>query len=181
MWDGVSQAVDLTGPRPAVCEVPLPIRQEGIARAEAMATRLAQVVFLTTLVFFVGQWLVLRSSRGNEGNDPAELQTTLTPDPSPIAPPGDTRREVQWERGAVVAAYALPCLIAWTYYLWVFWPGAIHIDGLVQWRQVQSGQFDDAHPALPYDVPLVAVLRLEFADGRRSSCRFRSWPSPSAG
>lgn len=44
-------------------------------------------------------------------------------------------------------AYSTPCVLAWCYYLWVFWPGLMSYDSFAQWHQVTNGQFDNWHPA----------------------------------
>ena len=43
-------------------------------------------------------------------------------------------------------AYALPMLLVWGIYLLAFWPAMMSDDSLHVWRQVQTGQFDNAHP-----------------------------------
>lgn len=44
--------------------------------------------------------------------------------------------------------YAIPMILTWTIYLLTFWPGFMSPDSIMQWGEVQSGQFSDAHPAL---------------------------------
>jgi hypothetical protein len=39
-------------------------------------------------------------------------------------------------------------VLAWTVYLLTFWPGFMSPDSMMQWSEVQSGQFSDAHPAI---------------------------------
>lgn len=44
--------------------------------------------------------------------------------------------------------YAIPMIVIWMVYLWTFWPGLMSPDSIMQWGEVQSGQFSDAHPAI---------------------------------
>jgi len=39
--------------------------------------------------------------------------------------------------------YALPMILVWIFILMVFWPGFLTNDGLGQWRQMASGNFND--------------------------------------
>jgi hypothetical protein len=58
---------------------------------------------------------------------------------------------IRWEpvRGGVRwPVYAIPMILVWAVYLLTFWPGFMSPDSLMQWGEVQSGQFSDAHPAL---------------------------------
>jgi hypothetical protein len=44
--------------------------------------------------------------------------------------------------------FAIPMVFVWTIYLLTFWPGFMSPDSMMQWGEVQSGQFSDAHPAI---------------------------------
>jgi hypothetical protein len=44
--------------------------------------------------------------------------------------------------------YTLPMLAVWGVYWLTFWPGLLSPDSIMQWGEVQSGQFSDAHPAI---------------------------------
>jgi hypothetical protein len=44
--------------------------------------------------------------------------------------------------------YATPMIATWMVYLLTFWPGLMSPDSIMQWGEVQSGQFSDAHPAI---------------------------------
>jgi hypothetical protein len=64
--------------------------------------------------------------------------------------------------------YTLPMLAVWTVYLLTFWPGLMSPDSIMQWSEVQSGLFTDAHPAIHtmfiwllsrlWDTPAVLVI-----------------------
>jgi hypothetical protein len=42
--------------------------------------------------------------------------------------------------------YTLPMIAAWVLFLLIFYPGLITQDSLIQWEQVFTGQYTDAHP-----------------------------------
>ncbi|HEY3312477.1 MAG TPA: hypothetical protein VGK00_12625 [Anaerolineales bacterium] len=44
--------------------------------------------------------------------------------------------------------FALPMVLVWTIYLLTYWPGLMSPDSVMQWGEVQSSQFSDAHPAV---------------------------------
>ena len=44
--------------------------------------------------------------------------------------------------------YTIPMIITWMMYLFVFWPGLMSPDSIMQWGEVQTGIFSDAHPAI---------------------------------
>ena len=58
------------------------------------------------------------------------------------APWGLAKRQTHW------LWYAAPMIITWMVYLLTFWPGLMSPDSIMQWGEVQSGQFSDAHPAI---------------------------------
>ena len=43
-------------------------------------------------------------------------------------------------------SYTLPMIIVWGIYMFTFFPGMMSNDSIIQWSQVVSGQFNDAHP-----------------------------------
>ena len=45
-----------------------------------------------------------------------------------------------------LALYTLPMVAVWGIYLLTFFPGMMSPDSNVQWGQILSGQFNDAHP-----------------------------------
>ncbi len=42
--------------------------------------------------------------------------------------------------------YAIPMLVVWIFFLFIFWPGMMTPDLMDQWGQIVSGMFDDSHP-----------------------------------
>ena len=42
--------------------------------------------------------------------------------------------------------YALPCVLVWSVWWLVFWPGLMSGDSLNQWLQLTTGQYSDVHP-----------------------------------
>ena len=43
--------------------------------------------------------------------------------------------------------YTLPMIAVWTFFLLIFFPGAMSVDSVVQWGQALTGQYTDHHPA----------------------------------
>lgn len=52
--------------------------------------------------------------------------------------------------------YATPMIIIFTIVLLTFWPGVIVSDSMVQWNQVQTGNYSDWHPV--YNTLYIALL-----------------------
>jgi hypothetical protein len=44
--------------------------------------------------------------------------------------------------------FTLPMFITWSFYLLVFWPGELSSSSIIQWGQVVSGSYNNAHPAV---------------------------------
>ncbi|MCP8970634.1 DUF6020 family protein [Ectobacillus ponti] len=47
-----------------------------------------------------------------------------------------------------ILLYAIPGMIVGAVYLAAFYPAIMSYDSLIQWGQIQSGMFDDSHPAV---------------------------------
>lgn len=61
--------------------------------------------------------------------------------------------------------YASPCILVWSITLLAFWPGLMSIDPILQWTQMLSNRYDDAHPAF-HTITNKVITSL--------------WPSPAA-
>jgi len=54
-------------------------------------------------------------------------------------------RPVKYKKGYWLR-YALPMVAVWGFFLLIFFPGFVPEDSIMQWGQVVSGQYNDAHP-----------------------------------
>jgi len=44
--------------------------------------------------------------------------------------------------------FSFPMIFVWMTFLLTYWPGLMSPDSIMQWSEVQTGQFTDAHPAI---------------------------------
>ena len=58
--------------------------------------------------------------------------------------------------------YALPMITIWGIFLLTFWPGLASQDPILQWQQVLTGQYSDAHPLL-YTLLIGLVSRIYYS------------------
>lgn len=61
-------------------------------------------------------------------------------------------------------AYAMPCLVVWNWYHYVFWPAVMPPDSIDQWYQALTGSFHDAHPAF-HTMLMAPFARLNLSPG----------------
>jgi hypothetical protein len=61
-------------------------------------------------------------------------------------------------------AYALPCLVVWNWYHYVFWPAVMPPDSIDQWSQALTGSYHDHHPAF-HTMLMAPFARLNVTPG----------------
>jgi hypothetical protein len=118
-WDGQEQTVDLYSEIGRDYPINFSVISPSTKWLETILLLMASGVGFGFVLFSITTWLVSR--------------------PNPQISQAATRRG-EW------LLYALPCLLIGFIYLLTFWPGVMNIDSFIQWAQVLSGHYSDAHP-----------------------------------
>ena len=120
-WDGVSQEVDLYADGGNQKIVKLPVDNFVPVRFFRLLALLSYSLAFCSFIFFITiYWFC---------------------NPAP--------KELKARRGIHFLWYALPMLVVWTLYLFVFYPGVLSPDSVHQWRMISGLEpISDWHPAI---------------------------------
>jgi hypothetical protein len=118
-WDGQEQTLDLNSEIGRDYPLDFPISSPIPKWLETILLLITSGIGFGFVIFTITTWLVLR------GNPRIGKVAT---------------HRWQW------MLYSIPCLLTGFIYLLTFWPGVMNIDSIVQWTQVLTGKYSDAHP-----------------------------------